>query len=444
MSETTLGPIPYQAGTLSAANVQYGGFCRMTDKIFFTIYRQTTPMYVFAQILTVDDLKASNATLSQLRVQRIMEIPSNSLYTAAFDCVRLSDNYVIVFGKQSASVATVEIRIFWINPVTDSTGHQYAIHQVGQPIMISDIVPGTSTIGSRPFILNSIVDNVCIFEYQQSTVAATPAIAYTRVLQRLQFTPDPADPSKGTSVIKTIATIGSYSASVAFCVPSFAKQPTGNRWTAMWSYNPNNTTTYAAIIGSFDPASDANVTLTNVTGAQGVARAITTANYNTVYMPRSDTTGIIFNGASVDYDTITNGACTGTKKQVADTLQVGTANWPVMGWWTDPNHFILLTTNNSYLSCYPVTHSWKFFSSVFIPLIRVCTYTNDSNIAVTYGTAVAISQFNATNTPAADSANMYIYPYKTEIYGGDTMVFYGYDTTAARPPRWLIKTVSLV
>lgn len=431
-SELTLGPIPYQAGSLSAASIQYGGFCRLTDTVFFTIFRQTTPSYVYAQILTTPNIKSSTATFTLARGQRILEIPTNSLYTAAFDCVRLSDNYVIVFGKQSAAVNAVEIRIFWINPDMDPD-HRYVIRQVGQPILIDDINVIAGTGGSRPYLLPSIVDNVCWFEYQQST--SQTVAAHTRVLKRLQFTP-----TTGEVVIKLITTIGAAAANLPYAIPHFAKQPTSNHWVGCWVYSNGTTALFNMVTVPFDPMSDLPVAPVVVTGAAGVGRSLTALTYNTVYMPQSDGRGIIFNGTSVDYDTVTNGVCTGVKKQVGDTTLVGTTNYSVMGWWTDPTSFITLTINTALVALYPTTQSWKLSSSTTcVPLIRVHTYTNDSNIAITHGTATKSSQFNTANT--LDYNSLYLYPYKTEIFGGDTMLLYGYNT--AIPARWFVKAVEL-
>lgn len=457
--ELTLGPIPYKGGTFVTANVQeVGDFCRLTDKLFFSIYRQTSPNFVYAQISSVDDIRASSPQMTILRTQHLLEFALVDLYADVFDCVRLSDQFVAVICKPAASGTTFQIRIFWINPNPDPdytynsvavpptyqiADHKYTIRQVGDPILINDAIAGTGSIGARPYLLNSIVDNVMYFEYQQAT-------GFTRVLKRLELTPNLTNLSTSTTTIATIVTIPSAAANVAFSVPFFARHHNSGKWTATWCYNPSSIT-YSVLTGTFDPKVSAPITLTNVTGAQGSTprqgATMYADMYNTVMLPRGDKDGIIFNSTyPYEYDTMLNGVCTGVKKAYGSSMSLGDIHTPSLGWWLDEKHFALVGTFSgaSYGNfALPNMRSWKFCANsglASLPIIRVCQYIDASHVSVSYGTTTTNPQFNTANT--ANYNSFYIYPYKTELYGDDTIIFYGFDPSPS-VLKWMIKTVRL-
>lgn len=459
--ELTLGPIPYIGGKFAETNVQnVGDFCRLTDKLFFSIYRQTSPDFVYAQISSVDDIRAPMPQMTILRTQHLLEFTSTDLYTDVFDCVRLSDQFVAVICKPATSGTTFQIRIFWINPNPDPdytynnvakpptyqiADHKYTIRQVGDPILINDAIAGASSIGARPYLLNSIVDNVMFFEYQQAT-------GYTRVFKRLELTPNLTDLTLSTTNIVTLATIPIPvpTATVAYSVPFFARHNSTGKWTATWSYQ-SSPTIYYVLTGTFDPKSSSPITLTTVTGAQGGSPRQTnpvmnSIQYNTVMLPRGDRDGIIFNSTNpYEYDTMLNGVCTGVKKAYGDGALLGSAHTPSLGWWLDEKHFALVGTYSGAAYgayAFPNMRSWKFCPSgvASLPVIRVCQYIDASHVSVSYGTTTTTSQFNTTNTTNFNT--FYIYPYKTELYGDDTIIFYGFDPSLS-VLKWMIKTVRL-
>lgn len=447
--ELTLGPIPYKSGTFVAANVSgVGDFCRLTDNLFFSIYRQTTPDFVYAQITSVDNIRASTPLMTVLRTQHLLEFTSTDTFTDTFNCVKLSDQFVAVVCKPAVSGTVFQIRIFYIDPALNPdytydntvvpptykiTNHQYAVTQVGDPIIINDVFAGTGVIGARPYLLNPIVDNVMFFEYQNTT-------GFTRVLKRLEFTPNFGDLSLSTTTIVTITNIPSATGTLAYSVPFFARHHNTGKWTATWTYSPNTPATCSVLVAAFDPKASTVVAPTTVTNAQGQAFGNKQAvAANMVMLPRGDKEGILFNAtAPYQYDTMLNGVCTGIKKAYGETT-TGTNYVPRLGWWLDEKHFVLVAT---YLANQlPNARSWQFAYSggaTTMPIVRVCQYIDRDHISMSYGTSVSASQFTSTNT--TNYATFWIYPYKTELYGDDTIVFYGYDTTQM---KWMIKTCRL-
>lgn len=448
--ELILGPIPYLGGTLGEAELSKGSFCRLTDTLIFTIYRQSTPNYTFAQISTIDNIRAAVPVVNVIRTQRLLEVLPTAPKVGSFTAQRLSDKYVAVFCRTPGVGA--EIRIFFVNTQPDVDNHTYVVTQVGNPISINDLHTNviSAPIGQTDFsILPSVVDNVCIFEY--------PAASGYRTIKRLVFTPG-TDPTTGTTAQTTI--VGGSVVGANASTPLFVKHSASTKWSAVWG---SGTTTVQTLTAAFDPTQPSTVTPVALTGT-GAYDAAGNSCYMTpvvtdgsnggrcpVFLPQSDIDGLLFDGESNKYDVVTAGVGSGTRREYGTTSQLGTYHYPMQGWWLDDRHLVMVSAQCDKGSS-PNTN-WSlgyrfvpFYSTGGSPapatdykaIVRVIRYIDPLNVAVSYGTAVPTPQFNSTNTP--DYQTLKIFPQKTEMVNGDTIVFYGYDSATL---KYVIKTVRL-
>lgn len=449
--ELILGPIPYLGGLLGEDELSKGSFCRLTDKLIFTIYRQKSPNYSFAQISTIDNIRAAVPVVTIVRTQRLLEILPTAPKAGSFTAHRLSNNYAIVFCRTPEVGA--EIRIFYINTSPDADNHVNVITQVGDPISVTDLnsMVISAPIGQTDFtILPSVVDDVCIFEYQSSS-------GY-RTIKRLTFTPSPTDATTGSTTQSVV--VGGTSVEVDSSTPVFVKQSSSSKWSAIWG---SGTSTIKTTVAAFDPAIPGIVTPVTITGtgsydaagnscyASSVMVDGSNAGRCPLLMPQGDVDGLLFDGQSNQYDAITAGVGAGIRREYGTTSQLGTYHYPLQGWWLDERHFAMISaqcdkgntpnTNWSmgyrYVPFYSVSGSPEV-STNYKTIVRVIRYIDPLNVAVSYGTATATPQFNSINTP--DYLTLKIFPQKTELVGGDTIVFYGYDSATL---KYVIKTVRL-
>lgn len=181
MSDITLSPIPYNGGTLSLTN-QASHICHLAGNKFFALFGQSTPNYLFAATINVNDLHVASPVAS-VGVQRAM----NTTALTRARCWKLSDTRVL-------ALVNADLVVYEVQPNDDIVQKAATITAFHSTYLWGTEVASTSGIG--PYLVGRYIkDNTIWFVQRTSTTSAI-------TLFRIDY--DPVGDTLTKTVMQTI------------------------------------------------------------------------------------------------------------------------------------------------------------------------------------------------------------------------------------------------
>lgn len=269
MAEVTIS-VPFNGGTVTGN--QNNGFCHLTENRYLEVFYQSTPGYVFAKVIGVDNPRAAAPVVTTLRTQTLNELAGRtSGANSTFRLARLNNTTALLVYSYVSPSTAMFARSITIDPVTN-------VATLGAEVTLSTVAAYPS--GDASYVsmgIQAVADNTVLINHPLTLATAMQITKVTLA-------------ADGTTITTTpLASYTIVNGASAHAV-SFSRIRNTQQWVVMIYLN----NTSSAIAGNSslnscklyygDPAS--NATWTNVPLA-------ITPYWLQSYVPTAPTTGLL-------------------------------------------------------------------------------------------------------------------------------------------------------